>query len=175
MQTTPQILADWEKLHGRCWIQEIRRIAESGLTWSDTGYRMGVNASRLSSFCHSRGLTFPWQGHRSPVCRDHQRRMAQDNPPPGRKPDLRWYNGKPASLRDHAVDHGHTETTIRCRLNRGWTLQKALTTPKMDASTVGSMGGRITAARRHVEKERNTETNCPAHESHGLQQRGNRT
>lgn len=173
---TPEILADWEKRHGRCWVEEIRKIAESGQTWAYAGHRFGISGNRLSAFCHSRGFSFPWQGHRSEICRQHQRNMTLKNLPHGRTPKKRKAFGKIRSLKDHAAAFGHTETTIRCRIKSGWDLEKALTTPKMNHQQVSAMGGRATAGRKRGKtKTQQSENECSTHAAHGVPLGGNRT
>jgi len=173
---TPEILAEWEKTHGRCWVEEIQKIAESGQTWAYAGHRLEINSNRLSAFCHSRGLVFPWQGHRSSICREHQRRMSLEQVPEGRKPKRRKAFGRVRSLKDHAEAFGHTETTIRCRVKAGWNLEDALTTPKLSPQQAAVMGGRASAEKRYGKKKtKQPEDNRPAYAAHRVQLRADRT
>lgn len=59
--TTIEILNEWEKREGRCWVAEIQSIAESGGYWADAAKLFGVKPGRLQHTCWVRGFQFPWE------------------------------------------------------------------------------------------------------------------
>lgn len=137
--TTLDRLNRWEKQYNRCWVAELQSIAKSGLSWADAGEQFGIPSNRLKAFCCRRGLSFPWQGHRSPVQREHQRRMTLDNPGSGRPPVLYRYRGMDYSLVELSRLSSLPVTTIRFRLARKWSIEDAVETRKYTRSEVARM------------------------------------
>ncbi len=174
-QTAPVILDNWEKENGRCWVKEIETIANRGGTWRDAGELFDIPSYRLKSFCNRRGFKFPWQGHKSPIQRDHQRRMTLDNPPPGKKPRTYEYNGDRYTLRQ-LVDMSPFElsiTTVRFRITRGLSIKEAINTPKMEDWEKGRKGG-LATSRKYAKTTERPENYRPFHGLHGLSDRTDR-
>ncbi|ATN93298.1 hypothetical protein [Marinobacter phage PS6] len=171
MKTVPEILKQWEQDNGRCWVAEIQRIAEKGWSWADAAEFFEIPRYRLKAFCHRRGFEFPWQGHKSAVQRDHQRRMTLDNPSPGRPPKKYLYNGERYSIKELAALASLDETTIRCRFNRGWSVNESVETPYMDRQVRGRLGG-LETRRRHGTTNKPFENYCAPNAAHGLRTPG---
>jgi len=183
--TVGKTLNNWERDNGRCWVAAIEQYANAGFTWADAADLFGVKTDTLKQYCHRSGLTFPWQGHKSPVQREHQRRMSMGNQN-GRRPKVYRYDGKQYTLKELSRISGLSVTTIRFRLYKGWSVEQSVETPHMNKQSAGRLGGETTF-RRHGRirksgleglseqkpKAIRIETNCVAHATHGTGTTGN--
>lgn len=120
-KTVVEQLRDWEKEHGRCWHQEIENIALSGGTWGSAADHFGVPKLPLRQFCHRRGFRYPWQKPGDPNYQPSVRA--------GQKANLYEYQGRQWTLRELSELSSIKDTTIYYRLNKGWSVEKAITTP----------------------------------------------
>lgn len=121
---------------GRPWSEVLREYAERGFTWDDAADYVGVPAANLKAFCYRRNLVFPWQGHQSPILREHMRRtmIGRTNP----RTDYPTYTAfgvtdtLPKLAKRFGATHHITYETLRRRIKAGMDPETALTTPLMD-------------------------------------------
>lgn len=149
---------------GRPWPEILQEYAERGFTWDDAADYVGVPTANLKAFCHRRNLTFPWQGHQSPILREHMRRtmIGRTNT----RTDYPTYTAfgvtdtLPKLAKRFGATHKITYETLRRRIKAGMDPETALTTPLMDPTAKAIYANRCRRKERtnHWEPQRDQTT-----------------
>lgn len=127
--------------HGKPWPDVLTDWANAGYTWTDAAGFLDLPVESLKAYCHYRKLKFPWQGIRSPIERDRQRRCWADRGMAGDKYAPRYtvqgITGTMTELCEHFSIH---RSTVWTRIRRkGMTLEAALTAPVKTRQEVGDL------------------------------------
>lgn len=156
------VLTAWEQKHGRCWVEEIKTLAEAGHTWPDVAEKFGLSTHQLKGFCYRKGLSFPWLSNKSPLVQ--QRRITK-----GTGATLYFYRDQEWTLKELSALSSLKITTIYCRINlKGWSVKRAVETPLIPCHVAGSIGGK--AKRTHAKHQSKPKTDRVTHASHRVHQ-----
>ena len=150
-------LNNWERKSGRCWYEELQRIASTGGTWKTAADQFGVSRTGLIALCKRRGFEFEWK------CIN------------GQVPNVYWYRGKRRTLKELSTLSGLKITTIYYRIHqKKYTVVQAVERPVMSRSECGRRGGEaLRRVHEQKSKAKRTQANRVAHATHGTGTTGN--
>jgi len=153
-KTLAQLLLEWEKENGRCWVEQIEEWAKEGEVWRTVADKLGVDMKNLKNFCYKREFKFSWQGRQSKVYRKSKSEQIKNNPIPNRPIPKYYAFGKYKSLAEHCREWGigHPNTVLYRMSKRGMTLEQAWETPCMTKREAGLYALNIQREKRRSRK-----------------------